>query len=91
MNVKVQNNMIILFNLVATSFCEAFPDSIVHGANLVPTWSCRPQMGPMLAHKPCYQGYDDMYHCLVKIASEMDHKTQAAATMVVVSRTHWCG
>ena len=36
------------------------PDSKVHGANMGPTWgppgSYRPQMGPMLAHEPCYQG-----------------------------------
>ena len=32
------------------------PDSKVHGANMGPPGSCRPQMGPMLAQWTSYQG-----------------------------------
>ena len=32
------------------------PDSKVHGTNMGPTWVLSAQLGPILAHEPCYQG-----------------------------------
>ena len=32
------------------------PDSKVHGANMGPTWPCRPHRAPCRPHEPCYQG-----------------------------------
>ena len=34
---------------LGNGICWALPDSKVHGANMGPSGSCRPQMGPMLA------------------------------------------
>ena len=36
-------------------------DYKVHGDNMGPNWACRPQMGPMFAPKPCYQGNPEWY------------------------------
>ena len=49
------SNLIVTTDSQLAHVFKNFPDSKVHGANMGPPGSCRPQMGPMLA--PCYQGF----------------------------------
>ena len=50
---SLQKKFVLWFQLYGTLFLgstwQYAPDSIVHGANMGPPGSCRPQMGPMLA------------------------------------------
>ena len=57
------------------------PDSKVHGPTWGPPGSCRPQMGPMLAHEPCYQG------CVPWHSPE--NSTRKAYELTCVRRLHF--
>ena len=45
-----------VLDLLTTIRPRIYPDSKVHGANMGPPVSCRPQMSPCWPHEPCYQG-----------------------------------
>ena len=58
-----------------------YPDSKVHGANMGPTGSCRPQMGPCWPHEPCYQGTDG--------AAPLGPETSAGTVIITSINVAW--
>ena len=61
-----------------------------------PTWgppgSCRPQVGPMLAHKPCYQGICQVANVLLMVSNTIDSQCKSLwyllQSSAVITRSH---